>query len=368
MTSLFAPILRAIAEVGFEARSGHESIQHYQHEAFWLLALEKERRSAALQAHFAGRRPRRWYVSHLYRHCETVLGDEVVEILPSDYFHASSALSCEQKASELRGCVVLVSNNDVASAAQGFAGFSELYAVATSTVFVGWDFDNHHWMSLSPLFAAHCDLYVPTHPENLYALSRFNPNLSAVVPAGTIQWSRQLLVSHEERIVSERRSELPLGMHIRYPQFSRRNEIVDRLSARIPTIGWSTAEFHARSERDRLFEWVGFKSHWVVPVLNDISLRVYDALVTGGVPIVPRALRHCPGIAEIPEEFIIFYDNADIENPEPVVDRANRAFDDGGDDGVRARHRYGVAHHHVDERLARIRSATSRSFGVRASD
>jgi len=366
MTALLRPILRAIVDAGFEARRGLESLRHYQHDAFRLLALEKERRSVALRAHFAGRHPRRWYVSHLYRHRETRLAGERTEVLPSDYFHASTAASAEEKARELDDCVVIVSNNDVASAEHGLAGFTDLFEAAHRTVFVGWDFDNHHWMSLSPTFAAYCDLYVPTHPENLYALSRFNPNLAAVVPAGTIQWSRELLASEEDRVVAEVRSELPLGMHIRYPQFARRNEVVDSLSARMPTIGWSTAEFHRRSDRDRLLEWIGFKSHWIVPVLNDVSLRVFDALVTGGVPIVPRSLRFQAGIAEIPEEFIVFYDNADVEDPEPVVERANRAFDECGDDGVRARHRYGLLHHHVDERLARIRAMTSRSFGLTA--
>jgi hypothetical protein len=69
--------------------------------------------------------------------------------------------------------IVILSNNNV-MVNNELTALIELYLRSPTSVFVIWDFDNHHWFALSGILAAICDLYVPTHADNLEPLSRYN--------------------------------------------------------------------------------------------------------------------------------------------------------------------------------------------------
>ena len=101
-------------------------------------------------------------------------------------------------------------------------------------------------------------------------------------------------------------------------------------------------------------DWTAHKSHWINPVLNNVPIRLFDALVTGGIPIVPYSLRSLPPVSKIPRDQIVFYGPEDIISPDSVAREAVELFDQQGKKGVATRHLYALNEHHAAVRLAEV--------------
>lgn len=255
-----------------------------------------------------------------------------------------------------------MNNNDVAQS--GMQHYAEVYSTCNKTIFVAWDFDNHHWLELSTFLAAHSDLYLPAHHENLYLLSRYNWLTAGPVYASTIQWSRKFLTDHLAEMLTAERSDAPLGKHIHYPAFRFRAQVISTLNQYYPSIGFSDSTFHDRTTEDRLNEWYSHKSHWIVPVLNDVPIRIFDALVTGGIPIVPESLCFLPPVNEISRDHILFYGPQDIIDPRKIVAKATKLFDAGGVDKMVERHVYALNHHHSSTKILQILKYVNEAFAL----
>ena len=324
-----------------------------QADVFFHLAFAKSKRVNALCERFAGRRIGKVVLgSNLVQAGLQLPGVDIVG-LPRTYFEAALGDDLARIRSELAGAIVLLNNNDL-SYGQSAAGIKQAFSECEDTIFLGWDYDNHHWMESSLMLAAHTDLYFPSHNENMFLLSKFNALTCGPVPCATVQWSQRFLGERLEQIVATSRTDLPLGMHFFYQAFVHRNQTVVTLGKHYPNVGFAERAFQARTPDERLAEWVAHKAHWIIPVLNDVPIRIFDALSTGGIPILPEALRFLAPVAGLPREHVVFYGPEDILEPQAVVARANALFDDGGAAGVVARHRLGVDHHHGAERLERM--------------
>lgn len=351
-------ITRLFNETGgaqFLSAQAQASIAYFQDQAFFRLAVEKQARLARLAPAFAAPGKRKVFISHTLQNLRPDPQRFDVAYLPKGFFAFSGTDELAQRAALLEDAIALLNNNDVHD--KGSAeGYTRVYHEAQNTLFAAWDFDNHHWMSLSPVLAAHSDVYVPAHRDNHYALSRYNHAITDAVSAGIIQWSSTFLAGCVQSLLDAKRADTPLGMHIPYGSFTYRNQVVATLAQKIPTVGFSSHQFHTRTEQDRLQEWASHKSHWIIPVLNDITIRIFDALVSGGIPIVPESLRWLHPVSSIPAEHILFYGAGDIMDPARLVEKANRIFDSGGPGKLVERHRYALTHHHGDCRVGQILS------------
>jgi hypothetical protein len=350
-----------------EARSLIEAqvnahVDFMQADALFRLAASKSQRLEALKAQFRGRRVERLFLGARLQSMGFRWPGVEVSHLPRDFFRAETASERQRKQAMFDGAIVLLNNNDLAigEAATHFADYFEKCA---NTVFLAWDWDNHHWMSSSLFLAVHSDLYFPAHNENMYLLSRLNWLLCGPVPCGTIQWSQDFLARHLPLMLQSERRDQPLGMHVFYPKFAFRNQVVVTLRQHYDTIGFSSAAFHNRSDDDRLREWCSHKAHWIIPVLNDVPIRIFDALVTGGIPIVPESLRFLAPVNAVARDHIVFYGPGDVLDPRPLVARANALFDAGGANGVADRHRLALTLHHGSSRMANMLRCAEESLG-----
>ncbi len=262
----------------------------------------------------------------------------------------------------IENSIVVLSNNNV-MVDNNLNRFIDLYLSSPSSVFVIWDFDNHHWFALSGMLAACCDIYVPTHADNLEPLSRYNNYMAGPVNSGTIQWTREYLINNREKILNTERSNDPLGTHIEYPQFPIRQKNLQILHRNLPSVKLVDGSYHSRSMDDRFTEWCSHKAHWIVPVLNDAPIRIFDALITGGIPIIPRSLKYHKDIQKI-WDHCLFYDYEDVQNPGPITEKANTLFDERGTQGVLDRHEFSLYNFHVDNRVEAILEAVKNEFGV----
>jgi hypothetical protein len=327
------------------ARQITELMKFAQSDPFFHLAVAKDLRIAELKAHFSKTGLSKVYLSANLSGFECDIEGIEISILEKGFFEEPDAGLRKAKQSRLINSIVIVNNNDAGSP-EARAGYADFFGECTTTCFVAWDWDNHHWLELSTFLAAHSDIFAPAHHENLYLLSRYNWLVAGPVYCTSVQWSRQFLVDHLPEMLTAERSDLPLGMHIPYAPFSFRIQMITTLNHYYPSIGFSSHSFHARTLDDRLKEWYSHKTHWIAPVLNDVPIRIFDALVTGGIPIVPASLRFLPPVKDIPREHIAFYTPTDIVNPKALVEYANTLFNQGGRDGMVARHRLALQQHH----------------------
>jgi len=343
----------SIEDPSLPARQAKECIDFGQKDSFFQLALLKNLRLEALKKQFKISRPTNLWLGPRLSVFKFKAPDLSTSVLSSDFFHLTGSTSLVSKIQQLENSIVIVSNNDIASQ-ESRNIYSELVSNCSSTLFIAWDWDNHHWLDLSTFLAAHSDIYAPSHHENLYLLSRYNWHTIGPIYCTTEQWSREFLTNQLEQFLSVERSDAPLGMHIPHPTFSFRMQIIKTLNSFYPSVGFSTAAFHNRSPEDRLKEWCSHKSHWIAPVLNDVPIRLFDALMTGGIPIVPISMQFLPPVNKIPREHIVFYSANDIVNPTDVVNRAIKLFDSFGKDGIATRHRFALEHHHGDVSIQSI--------------
>jgi hypothetical protein len=324
-----------------------------QAEVFFHLAREKSARVEQLRQRFAGRRVEKLFVGNNLVPAGFELPGVETVALEKNWFERAMKGELQDMSSRLAGNIVLVNNNDLA-VGESAPGYVRLFANSPDTIFLGWDYDNHHWMESSLALAAHTDLYFPAHNENMYLLSKINALTCGPIPCATVQWTPRFLADNLGEMLRRERSDEPLGMHFFYQQFAFRNQTVVTLNQKYKSIGFAERSFQAKSPADRLAEWMDHKAHWIIPVLNDVPIRIFDALSSGGIPIVPESLRFLAPISSLPRDSIVFYGPDDIFHPHKVVARALELFDQGGQEGIAARHRHALAHHHGADRLRRM--------------
>lgn len=246
--------------------------------------------------------------------------------------------------------IYILNNNDIAQIGQKYVGMFVNEPRAHVCI---WDFDNHHDVAASVNFAMLSDFYVPCHPHNNETYAQVTKAMGRPVSAAVIQWSRAYLSEHRDRFLAATRDPEPLGRHILYPQFPERNAMLNTLNMHFRHVGPAARTYHDRTELDRLDEWAAHMSHWIIPVRGDLPIRVFDALITGGVPILPASLKDLPALAPL-QEHLFYFEPSDVEAPQAIVEAANAHFRMRGEAGVLARHEAAMAAGHVDTRVQEI--------------
>ena len=323
-----------------------------QNEDLYNLLLKKNQRNRQLKDSLKQNYSRKIYLTdHIFHAVRHKPKNSQIE-----FFNMQTAPE------SIENSIVILSNNNV-MVNNNLDKFITLYLKSPSSVFAIWDFDNHHWFALSGMLAAVSDLYVPTHADNLEPLSRYNNIMAGPVTSGVIQWPKEFLEENLDIITKTERSNNPLGTHIEYPQFPLRMKNLKTLRRTLPSVKLVDGSYHSRSMIDRFTEWCSHKSHWIVPVLNDAPIRIFDALITGGIPIVPRSLKYHKDVINL-WDHVVFYDYEDIQAPWEVTSKANQMFDSAGEQGVLDRHRLICYNHHVDNRVETILKAIEDEYEI----
>jgi hypothetical protein len=290
-----------------------------------------------------------------YFHFSDVINEKTVEKITDSYLKETDIALLESDI-RLQNAIVVLTNNNVANI--GLRKYIEIYSKLSLSFFAIHDFDNHHWHELSFFLATFSDAYIPAHQSSYSIAGRINSNIISNIPCGTIQWSKEYLISSLDKILSSTRSNDPLGMHFYYPKFKYRNSVLNTLSKYSNHTGLRDSigsNFHALSQEDRLNEWVSHKFHWIVPVQNDLPIRFFDALITGGIPLVPHSLTSYLNNLGVPKNLYLTYNFSDILNPtqlfEPII-----AIEGNRESTLRSVN-FALANFHVDSILSKIHKA-----------
>ena len=130
------------------------------------------------------------------------------------------------KCNYLRGKIVLTTNHGfTASTRQPLINLINFYLKCTQSLFAGWDWDNHHNINISSIYAMCSDIYFPSQRGYDYELSRVAPNIRFIIPS-TYEWPNDFLESNIDTIVNPERRINIFGAFNYYGKFSHRNRII----------------------------------------------------------------------------------------------------------------------------------------------
>ena len=264
---------------------------------------------------------------------------------------------------DLDNALVITTSNIFADI--GIERFSYLYSRLPKTIFAIHDYDNHHWIACGVQAAIFSDVYMPSHQADNLIAARVNSNIVGGLPCGTNQWSFDFIKRHADSLLSRSRENAPLGKYYFYEKFIHRNKLIATLAESYPSISLLNGDFHTLTQEQKWDEWSSHKLHWIIPVLNDLPIRFFDALVTGGLPLIPSGLKPYVAALGIPENYYLTYGPLDIINPKDLVSRANSLFDSEGENGIVERHRYALENFHVDAIIEKIIAAVYKVYAIK---
>ncbi len=259
--------------------------------------------------------------------------------------------------------LVIMTNNIFAEI--GAINFSKIYQSTPHTIYAVHDYDNHHWLQNSIQIALLADVYIPAHQENYLICSRLNPNVIGGIPCGSNQWSMDFIKNLKIPLHTVRRKDDPLGKYYFYEKFVYRNKVIRTLESTYPSITILQNDFHALTQEQKWEEWASHKLHWIIPVLNDLPIRFFDALITGGIPLVPSGLTPHIEALGIPKKFYSSYGPLDILGPKRIVEANLSKFENLGKAGITERAQYAIENYHVDRTAEKIISKTLELYGIK---
>jgi hypothetical protein len=229
-------------------------------------------------------------------------------------------------------------------------GLAALYGV--------WFWENHHHMRINLRIAMLADLIFVSHWHERQHLN-FSVALAAShIPAHSRQWSPGAIDRHYPTGLPADQRDSLFGGFGRYIWATERNRFIEAVMSACPdhslTLGSVNDYFH-RSAADRLGIWVAHKVQLIVPINRDVSTRIFEALITGQIPLVPDDLPDFDHIID-PEHqatlSILRYRAGDIESAKAAWQQALVQFDSLGAEGVRRRHEFARTRHALVSRLA----------------
>jgi len=224
---------------------------------------------------------------------------------------------------------------------------------------IGWFWDNHHHLFTNFDVAEKVDITVPGHHFARQYLRNRDAINGPSLPLCVTQWSQREARAFWQENESRQRSDTLYGGFVRYVFADKRNALIEKMILS----GFDGIYFLEEGNlqryfgmplQDRFREWASYKVSIILPLAGDLSQRLFDALLTGQVPIVPRDVLDLDLV--IPPEMqealpIIRIDKYDIRSVERGYKEAIAAFDQGGAEGARARHQFALGQHTFNTRV-----------------
>lgn len=233
-----------------------------------------------------------------------------------------------------------------------------------SPVIVAWTWDNHHSASRNSAFNPMSDIIIPAHGYCGDVLRTPHAALAESVPLCCSQWSRELTARLIREAGSLSRSDSLYGGFVLWG--SPRDGLLVSLKEQIPdnairlldsSCRLDQKSYFAQSPEERFSEWLSYKVSLAMPLTNDLSMRVFDALTAGQIPIVPDSCYDLDRVVspalqrDLP---ILRFNDMSVESIKAAWEKAIQLYDKGGAEGVLRRHSFAREHHHISVRLNQI--------------
>lgn len=227
---------------------------------------------------------------------------------------------------------------------QGYSGeTSKIVDVINSlgcSLVVCWFWDNHHLITETTRNAFLADYSFAAH---YYASSYLRTPLlgwGGFIPLCPITWSEMKVKMFRERFFDQERSNLLYGGYNSYQQWPERDKWLNEvIESTIPTNiniykhGQTPHPFYTLSEEDKFKEWAFHKVTLCTSFEKNTTIRMFDSLLTGSIPILTGEIADLNMIFT-PDEMnmlnIIHIQEPTLDLLKNAYDLAISLYDEGG--------------------------------------
>jgi glycosyltransferase involved in cell wall biosynthesis len=238
-----------------------------------------------------------------------------------------------------------------------------LRAANKDRLIAAWFWDNHHHLFENQKLADIVDIVLPGHALYGEYLRNDQSIHGGHVPLCITQWARQDVAEWFGEFGAGQRSPELYGGFVEYTFEPARTEFLHKLMDLLPKHSLSIlseANLHAyfgRSEKERFAEWCRYQTSLILPLRNDLSQRVFDALLAGLIPLVPEEIKDLDLVIspELQESLpIVRFRMKDPGSAVAAHRQASEAFARMGAAGALARHRHALENHMFSSRINSI--------------
>ncbi|MBF0168742.1 MAG: hypothetical protein HQL45_14040 [Alphaproteobacteria bacterium] len=229
---------------------------------------------------------------------------------------------------------------------------------------VFWAHDHHHTFAHYVMLLIKANIVVPAHFCRRDHLKAFNGHIADTVPATTNQWSLEDIIAFSKRPMNVSRKSALYGGFGAYDVSLDRSLFVGELMARLSEHALSVRRiqndddrFFCLSARERYDEWRGYKVSLAAAVNQDIPIRIFDALATGQIPIIPDSIVNLNWIISVEDQRRLGIERYHADDPASAIaawQRALENFDRLGEKGIQNRIDYFLKNHSLEHRIEQI--------------
>ncbi|WP_296819963.1 glycosyltransferase family 2 protein [Brevundimonas sp.] len=227
---------------------------------------------------------------------------------------------------------------------------------------IGWFWDNHHHLFPNRDVVERLDYWSAGHAFVSNYLANDQALKLEPTPLSVTQWARQEAEIFYREVGDQPRSDVLYGGFVRYAFAEKRNTLIQALMDEGEEGVYFLEEADARryfdrSRRSRFAEWAAHKTSLCLPLDGDLSQRLFDALLTGQVPIAPKDIADLDAV--IPPALqkklpIVRFDKYKPGDVKAAHAKALKLFDEGGAEGAMVRHRIALESHMFSDRIAAL--------------
>ncbi|MDP1611953.1 MAG: hypothetical protein Q8M11_12945 [Sulfuritalea sp.] len=226
-----------------------------------------------------------------------------------------------------------------------------------------WMWDNHFDHETNLKSAILGDLVFPSHHYDATYLSSPVSLLSSHIPACSAQWTRREAEDLYSRFGDRARKHNLLVNYAKYDFAEKRNAFIDTIGENIAEAEMllmdqaDRSRYFSMNRADRFAEWSAYKTTIIIPMVNDLSTRFFDALLAGMVPIVPESIPDVDNLLSRQQQSalgIVRLPSYEIEDVKAAVSQAFSIYDERGINGARARHQFVLNNHMTINRISSI--------------
>lgn len=250
------------------------------------------------------------------------------------------------------------------SATQEHASLFACRQRSMSDFVVTWTFDNHHAEARTLAANNLADAVIPAHRFAAAYMKTPSTVLGRHVPLGTSQWGRQRAAQMFRTYSGFARDDALHGTFLNHPTIgSHRAAFVRELQGALTNHALTVIDpgddfrYFGANPAIRWLDWARHKTELVMPVNNDLPIRLFDSLLTGQVPIVPIWVSDLDSVfsPEVQQELpIIRVAERSAGAIQAAQSAAVLAYDKDGSVGAERRHLFALRHHHVVNRIEAI--------------
>lgn len=229
---------------------------------------------------------------------------------------------------------------------------------------VFWAHDHHHSFAHYVIHLLKANIVFPAHFCRRDHLQAFNAHIADTVPATTNQWMIDQLEFFSRQSENGLRSDDLYGGFGAYDVGLQRSFFIGAIMEQLPRHALSVRRIQSEDDpyftlswERRLAEWRRYKVSLCAAISQDIPIRLFDALATGQIPIIPNNVTNLDWVIPLQDQSRLGIERYEANDPGSAIAAWRRAlnnFDHLGPQGINDRISYFLEHHSIVRRVERI--------------